>query len=390
MRKCMKVLAQCILASFWVISLMLVGCTNHLPTPPLSVNAPSNPSEANITTPLEALQGIRMIDELNGWVVTAQGLFRTTDGGATWSDVTPPGAANVIQGNWFFLDAATGWFLTPEGSKGTLYSTEDGGRRWAKEEVPFNMGHIYFALVKGQRYGWVLKDYGPASGNHPVDVYMADSGRAWTLVHQGERPQNPNTGIGILPYGGTKTGIVFRPDMGAGWVTVQYPDPGKYGLYVSKDRGRSWHKQKIPVPLNLSDRRFVYMQVPRFFGEQMANVGVLPLRFWRPDESVSVFFVTYDGGESWKATTPLLTKGEVARVALADGTHWWVAAGSKLYSTRDGGKTWAEVGTLEGIEELDFVTPELGWALVKADGKTALFRTSDGGKSWTRVSYTKK
>jgi len=85
---------------------------------------------------------------------------------------------------WFFMDSDHAWILY---SNGILYRTENRGRNWYDDEVPFDMGKLFFLNSNGTYQGWVLKEDGTASGNVPVDVYRLINNE-WTLIHKGGCP----------------------------------------------------------------------------------------------------------------------------------------------------------------------------------------------------------
>ncbi len=66
----------------------------------------------------------------------------------------------------------------------------------------------------------------------------------------------------------------------------------------------------------------------------------------------------------------------VSFITLQEG---WVATGTQLIHTQDGGKTWQIVSdTPDSFSRLDFVSQTHGWGL----GKVGLYVTVDGGKNW--------
>ena len=97
---------------------------------------------ASTTTPLPALQAgqpltltsLRMIDLRTGWATEASGhILRTTDGGSSWRDVTPPDGIYQAA-NFFALDAITGkklWnFPTGSGHRGSAITYSVNGRQY--------------------------------------------------------------------------------------------------------------------------------------------------------------------------------------------------------------------------------------------------------------------
>lgn len=106
-----------------------------------------------------SFSAVCFLDAANGWIGTdtsissrlgdAPPLFRTTDGGRTWS----------VQGRWpgssirvlRFQDAQSGWC----GELSGIYSTKDGGSSWVKELDSVGDPFVQMAFV-GTSRRWVL------------------------------------------------------------------------------------------------------------------------------------------------------------------------------------------------------------------------------------------
>lgn len=372
-----------------ILSVTLTGCTGITnPEKPIS---PPTPTQTGISQTQEiTLLQIYMVTRQEGWAIASEGLFYTQDGGASWSRITPPSVVNLGLSDYFFLNANTAWLLVSQAAednaKGLLFQTDTGGKRWTNTEVPFGEGLLFFARTNDRVHGWALKDYGPASGSHPIDMYRTDSNFNWVLVHRGEGPQNPAAPANSLPYAGTKTGLVFLPNEQTGWVTIELREPGEYGLYMTADGGKTWMAQTLPIPPDLKNS-VIHMNPPRFFGNHQAKDGVLPVRFHRfrkGSDNVVVFFTTRDSGATWEPSPPFESKGKPLLGAV-DAAHWWVLSDSKLYFSSDSGAKWTTVSDLEGAIQVQFVDLTVGWALVESNNRVALLRTTDGGQTWSKI-----
>jgi photosystem II stability/assembly factor-like uncharacterized protein len=127
----------------------------------------------------------------------------------------------------------------------------------------------------------------------------------------------------------------------------------------------------------------------------------------QPTLAPHLLFLTADGGSTWRnATPPKLGTGSPS-VTFLDQTHGWVLETyaknpdhpkdpipSALWITADGGRTWA-TGRLPmqdiAFASVTFTTPALGWlALVANTGTmtrapTDVYGTRDGGLTWARL-----
>jgi hypothetical protein len=81
--------------------------------PPTTVNSPAPPVAAQPASQFLANLNIKMIDDKSGWAWDTQAVFRTSDGGAVWTEVTPV-SDRISQENCpslygrFFLDSNRG------------------------------------------------------------------------------------------------------------------------------------------------------------------------------------------------------------------------------------------------------------------------------------------
>ena len=74
---------------------------------PVVITTTPTPSLPVLSTPITSFH---MLDANNGWAVGDANVMRTTDGGTTWYDVTPPGVTSLgFSADSFYLDANTAW-----------------------------------------------------------------------------------------------------------------------------------------------------------------------------------------------------------------------------------------------------------------------------------------
>jgi len=234
----------------------------------------------------DALRDLFFIDELNGWMVCEREWFRlkterdrrsyflkTGDGGRTWARVEAPGADGRLAG-LRFADAAHGWAF---GEMGALYATTDGGRTWARQRVPSR--HLLLgAFFLDARQGWLV-------GAGATALYTSDGGATW---HEGS-----------VPASGARLNAVTFADARRGWAV------GAGGLVLATDDGgRTWRAQTSGVAADLRDVKFLD-----------AREG------WAVGAAGTVLHTT-DGGATWRAEPPL-TPHTLERLFFAGRTRGW-------------------------------------------------------------------
>ncbi|MDA8218521.1 MAG: YCF48-related protein [Dehalococcoidales bacterium] len=372
-------------------------------TAPPVVQTPSGPSPAASLS--AALRSLHMVSPTTGWALAGNEILRTTNGGSLWSNVTPPAvrptagplAHTALAAK--FLDANRGWVAAAAETPGvvTVFRTEDGGRTWSGAELPDNV--IAGAPILGMylqfadsNHGWLMIEPDHGMNSSPGVLYATtDGGVTWTEVAS-------VGGEGNLPFGGA---VSLHGD-GDGWVVGAPVSTINLSLYQTHDGGHTWQQQELQLPSSLSAGSLSVVTPPTFFspGEK---AGILPVTYV-PDslkaiDFVTVIYRTSDGGQTWHSGVPV-PEGIATFANPQDGWVWSPEprdSGStaplqgKLLRTHDGGQSWEVAatnvftGTLNG---LDFADQQAGWAYGQGDKAPYLLKTTDGGATWTDLKPT--
>ncbi len=342
---------------------------------------------------------VDMITTKIGW----QGTSRTTDGGATWRDVSPPtvprsgkggGVLCVLDADHAWVTEATSVYNNTCAAKGcagpevdSLYvmSTADGGVTWQQSDRFPESGSQSLAteldFVDAQ-HGWLLTDTGfYATHRNLRDVYATtDGGRHWNHVASGS---GSGSVLGTVGVACAQTGMTFS-SVTTGWLTWNCsqgtgPNPPQQDgpvMAVTRDGGRTWAAVTLPaarVGLGCG-------AAPPIFS---AKAGVMLV------SCGGTVFVdrTADSGQTWIGN-PQELPSPVDFVNGTTGFYFAIDRTKKLYTlykTTSGGADWSAItgGLFPGrsVSDFQFIDEATGFASLS--NSPVAWVTGDGGKTWS-------
>ncbi len=370
------------------------------PTPvPAATVAPPKTATASPGLPLPALSAgapltitkIWMADAATGWGLgyQTQGemhVLRTADGGATWTDASPPaGAFPLARAVALFRDAQDAWVAYPAemGQPPAVWLTSDGGASWREVSLsPDPEAEMFspaFFAADGET-GWLLVSVGAGMQHEYSDLYLThDGGSTWTLIADPfSEPAQPLMGL-------QHTGMAFRGD--TGWVTKENGVMDGVAFVSTADGGVTWENPAFPAPLSAA---MCSTYAPLLFGPQQ---GVFLTVCWDyQDDTQQAFFSRMDNGQVAFTALPSVVDSLVfftPQQGLALGCRDWSAPDPlqcDILSTQDGGQTWTQVKTVNWDGEFFFLDVLNGWAVARNGTQSALVRTVNGGATWQILS----
>jgi photosystem II stability/assembly factor-like uncharacterized protein len=265
-----------------------------------------------------------------GW---GDGVYRSRDAGATWERLGLEASEHIGKilvdprdGDVVFV-AAEGPLWAAGGQRG-VYKTTDGGATWTQVlEIDENTGVtdlefdpadpdvLYAAAYQRRRHIWSLLGGGPESG-----IYKStDGGESWRQVEEG------------LPEGDVgKIGLAVTPaDPSLVYATIE-ADEEERGFYRSRDKGESWERRNPYISGGTG---------PHYYQEIEASPTDPDLVY-----QMDVFFhVTRDGGASFDFLGTGREKhsdNHALWIDPDDGLHLIAGTDAGLYETFDQGTTW--------------------------------------------------
>jgi photosystem II stability/assembly factor-like uncharacterized protein len=320
-------------------------------------------------------------------------MLRTTNGGAHWKDVTPVDSSGqrVDVPYFYAFNSHLAWLekTSMTAPITEVFRTVDGGRVW--KSVSIRAMSVTSISFINPRQGWLIAFEGAYTGKEAISIYSTtDGGETWIAVSS----VMPDEKVG-LPFVGGKTSITFVNPT-TGWITVAGdPRPNQPYLYVTRDGGHTWRPQSLPLPPEVTPPWEASPMPPRFFTPRegiFSAFFALRNDLGKQTGGLAVFYATHDGGTTWRHIAP----APAGYQAVVDMNHAWSLNEGVLRVTSDGGREWITLPPnplLVDVSHLDFISPQVGWAVRNArrgfDPPTFpfLLKTLDGGRTWSSVIY---
>jgi photosystem II stability/assembly factor-like uncharacterized protein len=191
----------------------------------------------------QQFRGLDAVSARTAWVGgSTGGVWRTTNGGRTWTDVSPKGADGLLFRDVEAKSASVALAMTiGEGSDSRIYRTTNGGRTWTKAFVNRSKKAFYdcMAMWPGDQDGIAMSD--PVDGKFRI-ITTHDGGATWKRISPRGMPKAKDGEFGFAASG---TCLVT-----AGHHDAYLASGGTASrIFVTRDRGRHWaaHRSTIPA-----------------------------------------------------------------------------------------------------------------------------------------------
>src|SRR6266700_1271755 len=367
------------------------------------------------------------------------GLFRSNDGGATWTRSS--GDNEIRQRAWYFTHVVA----DPGNADGvyvlnvTLLKSVDGGKTFTNLHAPHGDHHALWIdprdpqrMINGNDGGATVSQNGGATWSTLDNQPTAQFYHVITTTHFPYRlcgAQQDNSTVCIASRT-DRLGITgkdwYEVSGGeSGWIAARQDDPdivfaGSYGGYITRFDRRTGQARAVNAwpdnPMGWGARDSTY----RF--QWTFPIVLSPLNPADLFIGAQVLFKSVDEGLSWQVISPDLTRNETSKQGPSGGPITkdntsieyyntiftvapsprdsqviWVGTDDGLVQvTRDGGKTWQSVtprdlpdGALVSMVEAsphDAASAYVAATRYKLDDfRPYAYKTSDYGKSWKKI-----
>ncbi|KAF3000078.1 hypothetical protein E8E13_002086 [Curvularia kusanoi] len=309
------------------------------PTP----NQPSLTWNLLATNTTAQFRGLAPVSQTTAWLAgTNATVLRTTNSGATWSNISPTLSgenSTLIQFRDVEAFSATEAVILSigEGNASRIYRTADAGLTWARTFVNNDPSAFYDCMAfENAKHGLAMSD--PVQGKFRL-LETWDAGATWALVSDKGMPAALTGEAGFAA-----SGTCIEAAAGRWYIASGGADPGR--VFRSHD-GRHWKVANSSVPGSAAAGVFSVR-----FRDQKNGIAVGG-DYEKPTGNTDNAVWSKDGGKTWlKAKTfPGGYRSGVSwvpgrgQVAVAVGT-----SGSDI--TYDGGRNWHAIGngTFDAVE----------------------------------------
>ncbi|MDP2886309.1 MAG: YCF48-related protein [Ignavibacteria bacterium] len=267
-------------------------------------------------------RSISFVGNQYGWMAGYNGVYATTDGGASWKSQAT--ASSLVE-SICFVDSMTGWFVGPAGK---IAKTINGGTQWTTQTSGTTVD-LRGVSMSDANNGWAVAE--------KAILRTTNGGSSW-------EPQTAPVMqyiYGVKALSGTK-GIVFGGNL----------------VLRTTDGGATWISPSLPA--------YGFLQGCYFIDE---NTG------WVVGAD-GMMFKTTNGGIQW-SVVPSGTRQWITSIHFINAQQGWAVGWDGLViKTTDAGTTWGRQlsGTTSSFYGVHFIDAFNGWAVGGQNMKT-----SDGG-----------
>jgi photosystem II stability/assembly factor-like uncharacterized protein len=344
------------------------------------------------------------------------GVYRTTDGGETWTQVLGEGGFNAVE----ICTADTN--IAYAGNANEVYRSEDAGVNWKRVSGQPGRGWGPPGVLAGLPIDFQCDPDDPDrvfSNNYVGGNFLSeDGGKTWKLASAGYTGAQI-TSVQVDPtnpaqiYAAGRNGIWGSADGGANWYGMRYPPEdvpvwaGEWGgiaidpenpkhllaseetIWESFDGGRSWEVRPLPGP---------GQGVTIAFSPSKPSIvyagGVDPLCVLYSEAncaSAMGLYVSRDGGSTWEEASD----ANIANLAIIDiavdhqdANHVYIATMNGLYETTNGGADWVLNANLPAGKRVSVITlhTEDNNVLMAGVEDAGLYISTNGGKKWNQAA----
>ena len=367
--------------------------------------------------------GTVVVSTNNRWAAVDT-LYRTTDGGRTWTSLKDAAVFDVSETpflKWGAEQPKFGWWIQavavdPYDSKHVVYGT--GATLYGTRDLTH-----WAPQIRGLEETSVIQLISPPVG----EAHLISASRDIGVMYHERLTASPSGGMATNPVFGSATGIAQAAGRPSYVVRTGFGDNGN-GAY-SRDGGRSWAPFAAqpdiagdsPGPIATSADggtllwSFVHWDGTKYPAHRSADNGATwtevssfpkgatpvadpadPTLFYAYDTDTGTLYASTDSGLSFTARASGLPSGDSQFQLVAapgrSGDLWLSVKWNGLYRSVDGGVSFSKVASCWASYTLGFgkAAPGAPYPAIYQVGSTetitAVYRSDDEAKTWVRIN----
>lgn len=367
--------------------------------------------------------GTVVVSTNNRWAAVDT-LYRTTDGGRTWTSLKDAAVFDVSETpflKWGAEQPKFGWWIQavavdPYDSKHVVYGT--GATLYGTRDLTH-----WAPRIRGLEEASVIQLISPPVG----EAHLISASRDIGVMYHERLTASPSRGMATNPVFGSATGIAQAAGRPSYVVRTGFGDNGN-GAY-SRDGGRSWAPFAAqpdiagdsPGPIATSADggtllwSFVHWDGTKYPTHRSADNGATwsevssfpkgatpvadpadPTLFYAYDTDTGTLYASTDSGRSFAQRAGGLPAGDSQFQLVAapgrSGDLWLSVKWNGLYRSLDGGVTFSKVASCWASYTLGFgkAAPGADYPAIYQVGSTetitAVYRSDDEAKTWVRIN----
>jgi len=319
-----------------------------------------------------------------GFVGQGQGVFKSTDGGQTWS----PANRGMLDFRITALavDPRQPQVVYAGSERGDLLKSSDGAQTWTnlsdriklKQNVGSDVRNILIDPATSTVY---------LLANYTGVIYSSDGGAKWHPLGTPPGGCSPQFNSMAIVFGDSPLVFTSTPgnagDLAGGWrYAAGQPAPVATPTLAPAASGTD-------KTVLLSGHWQAALELPRVINMLAISPANPKLVFATAGDysNPGGVYKSEDGGLTWQATSQGLPNKGAGQLAFAAGSSpgLLAAIGSDIYASRDNAVTWSKVGSVGsggGLEVKMFAASADRQTTFAVLAYGCISRSEDGGQSW--------
>jgi hypothetical protein len=356
-----------------------VGNTTPIPVPTQVIKPSASPLGNAMAFPKAQAYQARLVSDNVGWLTVDSNLYRTTDSGKTWTEITLPDNASTLRAT--VVDADTAFVAFFKDKNWKIAATHDGGLTWTVVAVDalVSTADVTFAM-----HSPLVGEVAFSTGK----VFKTrDGGASWSGAGQTTQPD-----VGAFLF---KSAV---GDRGVIWYSNGKYDnlPFDDRWWLSVDAGQTWRVLRFPTDsVSTAGELKGMAATPWIDGDHMiiaVNVE---------NKGATALYRSSDAGRSWRFVHEIPSwQGPLTFLTASRWVGCSTGSGASCWATEDAGATWRQTnGDVGRLDQITWASIDHAWAVINClslskssrpsvcDGtvNALLLETTDGGATWRRI-----